>query len=285
MRCTLHNYSAYWRSEVPDVLLITVHAERGRIGKSLFANRLRDFYEDQGLTVAVIRIETRLAPPPQRPSDITVHVEDLLEARDHPGGAASAMGPLWDAIDSSRGIVIADWAAGTSDLRREIEASTGLSLALSAAGHSGISITVTTCDAGIMRQAAADLDWERQAQPEFERALVQNAVAGKFRAPRGTDQYSAYEELRSSAQGARVINVPLIGGAAWQPFRDAGISMRDALGEDVAKLSVQVGLNRWVVRACKAQLAAWWTATEEEVRLALRFPEGEDGLSGSRGDS
>lgn len=258
--------------------LISIHAERGRIGKTLVAGRIRDLFEEMGLPVHVIRIESRNAGPASRPDVETIFIEDLNDARDRQGGASSAMDPLWTHLDTENagdipGAIILDWQAGASELRREIMASTSLSAFATQLGITGVAVTVTTSDAGIMRQATEDLTWDSDGVPEFDRVLILNEVSGRFAFPRNTESHLAYIAMLEACRGALTVTVPLIGAGAWLPFETARISMRDAIVRDARDLAPIIGMRRWSTQACKTHLDAWFMATDEGLRRAFRFPE------------
>jgi hypothetical protein len=257
---------------------IEIHAERGHIGKTTVAGRVRNLFEDAGQPVEFIRIEGRNAGPAERPNDQTVLVEDLIAAKGQPGGVAGALGPLWDILDRPNiggepGAIILDYGGNTGDIRKELGVVTALAPTIVELGVTGVMITVTINEASVMRQAAADLLWNAAASPGFLRILVQNEVGGPFKFPHGTDSHKALRELEAAGVGAQTVVLPLIGGGAWSPFADAGISMPEAINGKARELAPRIRLDRYRTQACMSYLASWYTTTEQGFRRALGFPK------------
>ena len=251
-----------------------VVGERGRIGKSLFANRLRDYLEANGSFVRVVRIESRNGAPPAREDDIRIDVD--ANNGELVGGDAALFDPVWDALmqmkASSGGTVIIDFMAGAERLRAKFHASTSLDKLLARHKIAGESYCITTQDASVMKQALKSLQATKLVSPSFRRVLVKNALSGEFRFAAAAEG-AAFEEQLRAEEGVIELALPLIEARAWQALEATHLEMRAVLETPASLLSAKSGCSELVAQACQNWVAAWWTATEKELGQVLPFPE------------
>ena len=250
-----------------------VVGERGRIGKSLFANRLRDHLEVNGSFVRVVRVESRNGAPPAREDDIRIYVdandEELV------GGDAALFDPVWNALmqmkASGGGTLIVDFMAGAERLRAKFHASVSLDEMLTRHNIEGESFCITTRDASVMNQALNSLRATHLISPSFRRVLVKNALSGPFRFA-GVAEGATLEEQLRAEEGIIELTFPLIQAKAWQALEAAHLEMRAVLEMPASLLSAKCGCSELVAQACQNWMAAWWTATEKELGRVLPFP-------------
>jgi hypothetical protein len=258
-------------------LYLEVSAEKGGVGKSTIANRLRDHVQEAGIPVLMVRVDSKRALPTAAPGETVIHSEDFAGAADRIGGVAGVLAPIWEALEAAKATgsaVVVDWGAGLTDHRLEMMAATNLNALLAAAGIPAFGFVVTTRDVEVMKQAARNLSALAKVAPDMVRVLVQNAVGGSFRFDAGTMQGQVYHKiLQPAAKGSPIIDLPLIGAQAYAPFQAAGISMREALSSDPRELAERIGKNIFITHAILGHLTMWWDESREGLNAAVRFPE------------
>jgi len=253
---------------------IEIVGERGRIGKSTAANRVRDHLEAAGIRVQVARIENHKASPPARKDDIRVFVDNADQQL--VGGVAALFDPVWATLMEMKaaqgGAVIIDLMAGAELLRHKLHVSCSLSKLLASHDIPATSVCVTTRDPPVMEQALDSLRTTAEIAPSFRRVLVKNELTGRFSAfPAASEQASLDAKLRAE-KGVVELTFPLIQGAAWELFEPTRTEMPTLLGSSARELAQMCGCSELVAAACQTWLAAWWSTTEEELNRVWRFP-------------
>jgi hypothetical protein len=253
---------------------VEIVGERGRIGKSTIANRLRDHFEANGVRVRVVRVEGRKAAPPVRMGDVRVYVDDANE--ELVGGPAALFDPVWQAImemkASEGGAVIVDFMAGAEALRGKIHASSSLAKLLADHDVLATSLCVTTRDATVMKQALDTVKATKTIAPSFRRVLAKSELSGRFTPfPSASEQASLDEQLRAEKDVIE-LKFPLIQGMAWQLLEPTQSEMRVVLESSAHDLSAMCKCSELIAQACQNWVAAWWTATEEQLNLVWPFP-------------
>lgn len=252
-----------------------VYGERGRIGKSTVANFLRDSCEMQDVPVQLVRIESRLAAPAVRDTDICLFTEDLEKASKLRGGVAAALDPLWRCIEASvpiGGVSIGDWPAGSGSLRARFFAATGIAALARDEAVRPVSIVVTTADASVMAQARDALGAIERTAPEFERVLVLNEFGGDFNFDHKSEQRARFDELLETAGGIPIVIVPLVEANSWDACRSAGMSMPEAMSTSTHALAARLDTSVMVARAIKTHISNWWISSEEAFLPVFRGP-------------
>jgi hypothetical protein len=264
-------------------IICDVSAEKGGVGKTTFANFLRDYGLEGGLSVDVIRIESRRILPTAAPGEKVIHSEDFAEAGDRVGGFASVFEPV-EAIlkkaKASSGLVVIDWGAGLTSHRLKVFTETSLDSWLAAEGIRGLSFVVTTREVDVMEQAARNLTSLRTVAPGLMPVLVLNELQGHFQITEETmgAQGKVFEKtLMAAAQEAPIIKLPLIGAKGWQPFQSAGIGMRDVLRLDPSQLAKRIGRSDFTTRSCISHVSKWWHDSTKELEKVLSFRTEEIG--------
>jgi len=254
-----------------DKFLIDVHGERGRIGKTLVSNRIRDFLEARTppLPVETVRIESRASRVRAREADPRIYIEDLAEARGEIGGSVAALGPVQRAISRlavACGAVILDWPAGSSTIRPELLLATQAVARAAATGIDCVSCTVTTTDPSLLDQALETIAQNTEVAPDARQILVVNEVSGGpvARIVASSEQGRTWQKVKSASVDA-IVRIPLIKCRAWELFESYNLEMAAAICGSTEELAALVGRDELVVAACQSHVAAWWEFTDHEL--------------------
>jgi hypothetical protein len=255
--------------------LFDVSAEKGGVGKTTIANRLRDHLRESESRVIMVRIESKRVLTTPAPDEIVIHSEDFADTGIRVGGVSGVLDPVYGAIEQikvSGGAVVVDWGAGLTGLRLRMLAETGLDQLLAEDGITGVSVVVATREVDVMGQAARYLTSLRTAAPGLIPVLALNQLMGHFNITEETAGVQGkvfVETLMPAAQGLTTINLPRIGAEGWQPLQSAGLEMRDVLKIDPKVLAGRIGRSPLITRACISHVSDWWDVSRAELNKVL----------------
>jgi hypothetical protein len=256
--------------------VIEFSADATGVGKSLAALRTRYYFDARDVPNVLVSIETRgvEAYRKRRRGDLFIATEDFKRAQELPGGLVGVLRPLFDAIEraaKANAVVIIDWPGGQAQNRLQVLAATGFDQRLAELQVAGLSVVVTTCLSDRMRQAAANLVKTHEVAPSLQRALLLNERGGAFKFAAGSAPAAAYRELQRAAAGVPVVRFPAIEAESWQECEAAGFSLPGLIRATPAAIAERTRLDRFSAAACSAEVAAWWTLTEQSLTPVLPF--------------
>lgn len=233
-------------------------------GKTTYMSRVRDYVEEHGIPVKMIRIESRgVAKSQLREADVLIATESFAEARRHVGGVAGVVQPIYDAVKwaaENKGVVVIDWGGGLARLRLEIYIATRFDQALRRHGMKGATFFPVTQTADRMSETAKNIAESAEAVPGLRRVLVMNEKLGPFQFPPGTASERAYANLMAAPRDA-LVRMPEIQNEAWAICESAGLHMAEAVRMQAPQLAERIGHIDFVAEAVLSEIGAWWLST------------------------
>ncbi|WP_294537947.1 hypothetical protein [uncultured Rhodoblastus sp.] len=248
---------------------------RGGIGKSTSANRARDHFKWAGVSVYLVRIESKRCLWTPQTDEVFIATEDLAESNDQTGGVAATLAPIWKVLDKARktnGVVICDWGAGLTNFRSDLLRSTGFDEVLNSFGVVGYACIVTDNSVDSLLQCADTLKSTRDVAPGLHLVVIHNEVHGHFDFADGTVEARALAGVMEESAQARHIKIPAFRGNAMAPFIAAGLTVLEVMTSDPQWLATKIGRDIFVTKACVSKVAEWWKATESEFSNAFPAP-------------
>jgi hypothetical protein len=256
--------------------VIELSADGSHVGKSLLANRLRDFLRQAGCKTILVRIESRGIDQNLEPGDVFIATENFSRAGELPGGIVGVLKPFYAAIARARAtgaVLVVDWASGLVRNRLEILTATRFDERLAAMNMSGLTLVVTSNATDRMAQAADHLALLAKVAPGLQRGLVLNCRDGDFDFATGSEQKRVLDTLLAAAAGGAVITIPQIRGGCWKICEQAGYTMPHAMREQPAELAGRLGVDEFTATACITEIEAWWQLSEVAFAQVARFSD------------
>lgn len=255
-------------------LFIEVCADATHQGKSTLAARIRDFLDDHGIPVSLVRIETSRVTGMHH-YDVTIPTENISLSEKAAGGVVSVLKPAYDLlpkVQAEGGAIIVDWAGGLGTTRLKILGAARLDEALERMGFRRVSFVLTTSVLERMEEAKKTILETRDYAPGFENVLVFSERAGNFEFPEGTRMAKLVKDLKQKVQrGLPTMTVPMIDGDALAHLAPAQLSIRELMSRDPAELAETLGSDIFTCSACVSYLAAYYQFTEMELKKLLPF--------------
>jgi hypothetical protein len=240
------------------------------VGKSLTANFIAALLRSAGYKVTSVKIESRYAD--RRGADVLIDAEDFSQSARLPGAAAGVLRPLFSILERAKAtdtIVVLDWGGGLASYRNEAYAAVRFDDRLAAWGVPGLTIVPTTSSVDRMKQAADVIAKSALVAPGIDRLLLLNRRLGPFVFMSGTAERKAYDDLRAMAAGVPTIEIPAVAGESLKSCDDANLSMREVLGMKVDALAGRLGEMEPIAAAIQRHVAAWWEASEANMRSVI----------------
>jgi hypothetical protein len=256
--------------------VIELSADGSHVGKSLLANRLRDYLRQAGCKTILVRIESRGIDQKLEPGDVFIASENFSRAGELPGGIVGVLAPLYEAIARARAtgaVLIVDWASGLVRNRLEILAATRFDERLAALNMSGLTLVVTSNATDRMAQATEHLALLAKVAPGLQRGLVLNCRDGDFDFAAGSEQKRVLDTLRAAAAGGAVITIPQIRGGCWKLCEEAGYTMVEAMRAEPPEVAGRLNIDQFTATACITEIEAWWQLSEVAFAQVARFPD------------
>lgn len=257
---------------IPQVVEAT--ADGTGVGKTTGITRLRYHYERSGIKTTLVRIESRGVEhrPPLRAKDLFIPTESFAEAKRRVGGLAGVLAPAFARIAEAahdNEAVLFDWAGGQVQNRLEIFAATGFDERLAERQVIGCSLIPTTNVVTRMREATKNLIDTARVAPGLRRILLLNERFGPFEFVSGGTAQAVHRDMLAAAHGS-VIRFGEIGGDSWQICEDHDLTLPEVVRSKPAELADRIGQDAFIAKAVITELAAWWTASAQE--LVREFP-------------
>lgn len=263
------------RIDLKRPLFVEIVGQGSGMGKSLLADRVRDFLRGASVPTHLIRIESDRLDLGLREGDIHIPSEQFARAADMKGGLAGVVQPVFTAIlglEQDGGAVVVDWASGLSNHREKIAAATMLDHELATSGISHICLVVTTRDPDRMNEALALIRRHRAELPSAKIILALNAYGGDFDFALRSEQGDIYMRLLEEAGRENVWRVPVVEGLSLQTVAVLGKNLPEIIASNPREVAEKLKLDRYIANTCLSYIAAFHMATE--VGLQKFFPLG-----------
>lgn len=242
-------------------------------GKTTFMSRVRDYVEELGLPVRMIRIESRgVAKSQLREGDVLIATESFAEARRHVGGVAGVVQPIYDAVKwaaDNKGVVVIDWGGGLARLRLEIYIMTRFDQALARRGMKGATFFPVCQTADRMSETAKNITQSAEAVPGLRRVLVLNERLGPFQFAPGTGLERAFTDLMAAPRDA-LVRMEEIKNEAWAICESAGLHMAKVVGMQAPELAECIRDTDFMAEAVLSEIGTWWLSTRQGLNDVFR---------------